>query len=93
LLAMSFTISRSTPQSATVTPLLSKDLAGISGKELSMITVECAPGESDPVHTHHEQALVYVLEGSIGSWSSWSSTSALRLFLSRRSARCFDQRS
>jgi quercetin dioxygenase-like cupin family protein len=30
-----------------------------------MITVEYAPGGSTPVHTHHAQALVYVLEGSI----------------------------
>ena len=49
----------------TVTPLLSKDLAHVPGKELSMITVEYAPGASDPVHTHQAQAFVYVLEGSI----------------------------
>ena len=30
-----------------------------------MITVEYPPGGSTPVHTHHAQALVYVLEGSI----------------------------
>ena len=30
-----------------------------------MITVEYPPGASSPVHTHHAQALVYVLEGSI----------------------------
>ena len=30
-----------------------------------MITVEYPPGNSDPVHTHHAQSLVYVLEGSI----------------------------
>ena len=28
-----------------------------------MITVEYPPGGADPVHTHHAQALVYVLEG------------------------------
>ena len=55
----------STPQDATVTPLLSKDLSHADGTELSMITVEYAPGGSDPVHTHHAQALVYVLEGSV----------------------------
>jgi quercetin dioxygenase-like cupin family protein len=52
-------------QNATVTPLLSKDLSYVPGKELSMLTVEYAPGGSDPVYTHHAQALVYVLEGSI----------------------------
>ena len=34
-------------QDATVRSLLSKDLAGIPGKELSMITVEYPPGGSD----------------------------------------------
>src|SRR5262245_32824720 len=52
-------------ESVAVTPLLSKDLASVAGKELTMIAVEYAPGASDPVHTHHAQAMVYVLEGSI----------------------------
>jgi quercetin dioxygenase-like cupin family protein len=52
-------------QDGTVRSLLSKDLAGVPGKELSMITVEYPPGGSDPVHTHHAQVLVYVLEGSV----------------------------
>jgi quercetin dioxygenase-like cupin family protein len=50
---------------AIVRSLLSKDLADIPGKELSMLTVEYPPGSVDPVHTHHAQSLVYVLEGSI----------------------------
>lgn len=52
-------------QDVTVRSLLSKDVADLPGKELSMITVEYPPGGSDPVHPHHAQALVYVLEGSI----------------------------
>jgi quercetin dioxygenase-like cupin family protein len=52
-------------QDAKITPLLSKDLLGLPGKEISMITVEYAPGGVDPVHTHDAQAFVYVLEGSI----------------------------
>ena len=52
-------------QDAVVRPLLSKDLAGDSAREVSMITVEYPPGGSDPVHKHHAQALVFVLEGSI----------------------------
>ena len=36
-----------------------------------MITVEYPPGGSDPVHTHHAQALVYVLEGSIVMQVRW----------------------
>jgi quercetin dioxygenase-like cupin family protein len=52
-------------QEAAVRSLLSKDLLVGSGKEVTLITVEYPPGGSDPVHTHHAQALVYVLEGSI----------------------------
>jgi quercetin dioxygenase-like cupin family protein len=50
---------------ATVQSLFTKDLVGVPGKELTMIAVEYQPGGKDPVHTHHAQALVYVLEGSI----------------------------
>ena len=50
---------------ATVRSLMSKDLTGDPARELSMITIEYPPGSVDPVHTHHAQALVYVLEGSI----------------------------
>jgi len=52
-------------QEATVRSLMSKDLAGDPARELSMITIEYPPGSVDPVHTHHAQALVYVLEGTI----------------------------
>ena len=54
-----------TAPQAKVTQLMSKDVAGIPGKELVMITVVYPPGSSDPVHRHNAQALVYVLEGSI----------------------------
>ena len=52
-------------QDAVVKSLLAKDLAGVPGKELSMITVEYPPGGSDTAHKHNAQTLVYVLEGSI----------------------------
>jgi quercetin dioxygenase-like cupin family protein len=52
-------------QDGSVRSLLSKDLAGDSRREVSLLTVEYAPGGSTPEHTHHAQALVYVLEGSI----------------------------
>jgi quercetin dioxygenase-like cupin family protein len=48
-----------------VTPLLTKDLIGLAGKELLMFTVDYPPGGSDVEHRHNSQALVYVLEGSI----------------------------
>jgi quercetin dioxygenase-like cupin family protein len=52
-------------QEARVTPLMSKDLTNLPGKEGSMITVEYPPGSSDPIHRHNAHAFVYVLEGSI----------------------------
>jgi hypothetical protein len=39
-----------TAQGPKVTPLMSKDLTGIPGKEVVMITVEYAPGGADPIH-------------------------------------------
>ena len=52
-------------QEAKVTSLMSKDLTDIPGKEVEMITVEYAPGGTDPIHRHNAHAFVYVLEGSI----------------------------
>ena len=52
-------------QQAKVTPLLSKDLTGIPGKEATMITVEFAPGEVDAVHRHNAHVFVYVLKGTV----------------------------
>ena len=53
------------PKEAKVTPLFSKDLPDVPGKEGVMITVEYPPGSSDPIHRHNAHAFVYVLEGSI----------------------------
>ena len=52
-------------QEAKVTPLLSRDLTNLPGKEGLMITLEYPPGSSDPIHRHNAHAFVYVLEGSI----------------------------
>jgi quercetin dioxygenase-like cupin family protein len=49
----------------TITPLLTKDLAGSPGKEVLMYTVDFPPGHSSPVHRHNAQVSVYVLEGSV----------------------------
>jgi quercetin dioxygenase-like cupin family protein len=48
-----------------VTPIMSKELANIPGKEALMLTVVYPPGGVDPVHRHNANAFVYVLEGSI----------------------------
>ena len=52
-------------QEAKVTPLMSKDLTNIPGKEGVMIIVDYPPGSTDPIHRHNAHAFVYVLEGSI----------------------------
>ena len=52
-------------QEAKVTPLMSKDLTNLQGKEGLMITVDYPPGSSDPIHRHNAHAFIYVLEGSI----------------------------
>lgn len=52
-------------QAAKVTPLMAKDLAGIAGKEGTMVTVEYAPGGTSPIHRHNAHVFVYVLEGSV----------------------------
>jgi quercetin dioxygenase-like cupin family protein len=52
-------------QDDKVTPLMSKDLIGLPGKEVLMATVDYPPGGSTPIHRHNAQVFVYVLEGSI----------------------------
>src|SRR5262245_25439605 len=54
-----------TAQPVKVTSLMSKDLPEAPGKEMLMISVEYAPGASDPVHRHNAHAMLYVLEGSV----------------------------
>ena len=52
-------------QNAKVTPLMTKPLSGIAGKEATMLTVEYAPGASSAEHRHNAHTFVYVLEGSV----------------------------
>ena len=52
-------------QEAKVTPLMTKELADMPGKEALMITVEYPPGSKDAPHRHNAHAFVYVLEGTI----------------------------
>jgi quercetin dioxygenase-like cupin family protein len=50
---------------AVVTPLMTKVLPDISGKEVVMLTVVYPPGSADPVHRHNAHGFIYVLEGTI----------------------------
>jgi len=52
-------------QKAEVTPLISKDLTALPGKEVLMVKADYPPGGSDPIHRHNAQTFVYVLEGSV----------------------------
>ena len=48
-----------------VTPLLTKDLTPIAGKEGVMLTVDIPPGAASPSHRHNAHTFVYVLEGVV----------------------------
>jgi len=52
-------------QEPTVTPVMTKELKDVPGKEILLLTVEYAPGAADSVHRHNADAVVYVLEGSV----------------------------
>ena len=58
-------ISPAQAQTSQVVPLLTKDLAGLDGKEGVILTVEYAPGASSAPHRHNAHTFVYVLEGSV----------------------------
>ena len=65
LVSIAGTGAAQAPQATQVAPLLSRDLAGIAGKEGVMLTVTYAPGSADPIHRHDAHVFVYVLEGSV----------------------------
>jgi quercetin dioxygenase-like cupin family protein len=52
-------------EAAVVTPIMSKDLPDVPGKEMLMITVDYPPGAVEQIHRHDAHAFVYVLEGTI----------------------------
>jgi quercetin dioxygenase-like cupin family protein len=52
-------------QEPSVTPLLTKTLADIPGREVLMLAVEYPPGGADPVHRHDAHGFIYVVEGSV----------------------------
>ena len=52
-------------QGVNVASLLTKDIPEFQGKEVTMITVTYAPGQTSAAHRHHAHVFVYVLEGSV----------------------------
>jgi len=65
LIALCLAAAAAAAQEAKVTPLMTQELAGIVGKEGTLVMVEYAPGGSDAEHRHHAAAFVYVLEGAV----------------------------
>jgi quercetin dioxygenase-like cupin family protein len=65
LIALFLAAGASAADDAKVTPLMTKDLTDIAGKEATMLTVEYAPGASSAEHRHNAHTFVYVLEGSV----------------------------
>jgi len=64
-LALSAAAGGAAPPDAVVAPLITRDLVGMPGKEVTVETVEYPPGGKSPPHSHHAQVFVYVLEGSL----------------------------
>ena len=54
-----------TPPAASAKQLMTKDLVGLSGKEVLMSTVTYPPGGASPPHRHDAQVFVYVLDGEL----------------------------
>src|SRR5215468_8702299 len=52
-------------QVAKETPLLTRALPDVPGREILIETVVLAPGEIVPAHRHNADVFAYVLEGSI----------------------------
>jgi len=63
LLLSSVSLSADAPQAA-VKMLMTRDLAGVPGKEVVLSTVEYVPGGASMPHRHDANVFVYVLEGS-----------------------------
>lgn len=63
MLGASFAAENAPP--AKVTPLMTRDLEGIAGKEMLVLVVEYPPGGVSQPHRHDATVFVYVLEGSV----------------------------
>src|SRR5258706_12527333 len=52
-------------QPPLVTPLMTKALADIPGKEVEMLLIDDPPDGVDPPHRHDAHGFIYVLDGTI----------------------------
>jgi quercetin dioxygenase-like cupin family protein len=65
LIVLCLLAGRLEAEDARITPLMTKDLTGITANEGTMLRVEYAPGASSASHRHNAHTFVYVLEGSV----------------------------
>jgi quercetin dioxygenase-like cupin family protein len=63
---------------AVIQQLLNKELVGVPGRELLMLTVEYLPGGASLPHRHDAQVFVYVLQGAVVMQVAGSSAVTLR---------------
>lgn len=64
-LMLGATLAAENAPPATVTPLMTRDLEGIPGKEMLVLIVEYPPGGVSQPHRHDASVFVYVLEGAV----------------------------
>jgi len=62
---MAFVFATALFAQSKATPLLTKDLTPIAGKEAMMLTVDLPPGAASASHRHNAHTFVYVLEGTL----------------------------
>jgi len=63
---------------AKVTPLMTRDLPGIEGKEMLVLLVEYPPGGVSLPHRHDASVFVYVLEGTVTMQVAGSAPATLK---------------
>jgi quercetin dioxygenase-like cupin family protein len=65
LLATAACLAWATASVVPAATLMTRDLAGIAGKEAVMLTVDLEPGQASKPHRHDANVFVYVLQGTL----------------------------
>jgi quercetin dioxygenase-like cupin family protein len=65
LVSMKSAVAAENAPPAKATPLMTRDLEGIAGKEMLVLVVEYPPGGVSQPHRHNASVFVYVLEGAV----------------------------
>jgi quercetin dioxygenase-like cupin family protein len=64
-LALGVSVAAENAPPAKVSPVMTRDLEGIAGKEMLVLIVEYPPGGVSQPHRHNASVFVYVLEGAV----------------------------